>query len=444
MGMKSEMKSSADSILREAQPSAAFRTQSLDSFVALKEEILREVGVPEGFELLRGLQNINHDLRSSQVIDKELTKRSQSHKVTDKLRNMLRKVSPMPKDPRSIMFSASEDVKHIKTEDLEKLKGAVAGELKRIEQFSTPLANLTETELDPEVRALLATHGKQKVHELLEPGVEVGWNDLLQLVTHIAHSFDFRNRKIAEFVGYKYARSAPVDMNIETFILNAHQILDWHKSKSTYRKVGLKNGSGFNAPVASVLLPDMMKKFSQDVDEVGHLEDNHDVLKEAIKKYMMFEIIHPFQDGNGRTGRALFVYLQKRFKEKASIADKPVHIPIARYESGTVFSEERRGFRNYPGSLSLEVNMLVHELMQNKEILALSEELQSSQDMDVDTFYNGVSKVLNSEEVSTELDKLVDTIKKQSALDDMSGQDWSMVYDSARDNLLKQRFEKAS
>ena len=260
--MKHEMEPLGEPTIRETEPMTVFQAKPLESFIALKEEMMREIGVPDGVVLWHRLQNINHDLRSFQVVDKELTQRSQSHKVTDKLRNVLRKAKPVPEDGRSIMFSGREDVQRIKTEDLEKLKSAVLEELKRIEQFNVPLGNLTESELDPEVASLLTKYEKNKVYELLEPGVGIEWNEVLQLVSCISSSFDFRNRKIAEFVGYKYARSIPSDIDIEAFILNVHQILYWHKGKSAYRNVLLKNSGGFNAPVDYVLLPQMMKKFS--------------------------------------------------------------------------------------------------------------------------------------------------------------------------------------
>src|SRR5690606_20855811 len=102
-------------------------------------------------------------------------------------------------------------------------------------------------------------------------------------------------------------------------ILGWHQILmegfpkinagEWRKGVEPMQIVGGKETVYFEAP-PSHRVPDEMKGFLQwfHQDELEAKDEVTKALLKAAIAHLYFESIHPFEDGNGRIGRALAEY----------------------------------------------------------------------------------------------------------------------------------------
>lgn len=426
-------------------------------FIDLKDSMVEEIGMPDHSEAKHSLYKISNELGNLQTIDTTLKERSQGKlsKVIDPLKDKFRKEVPAHfMGDKSIAFGRrNEDfVRKIKTSDLAKWREYVTEYLKRLEEFQSPLNMLEDIELHSEAKQLLAKYNKSKVYELLEPGLEMTETELSSLAYDIASSLEYRNRKIKEFVAYRYARTAPTDDNEENFVKNVHKIIDKPENESRnngYRTSEIKNSDTFNAPFHPSLLPYAMATWRTRIENTGVSNSKLEIQKSALKAYIIFEIIHPFNDGNGRTGRALFVHLQRRFAAKESQIT-PTHMPIARYESGTIYAQEVKDGK-FPkmhlGSLSLDVNELLTRIIQKEDIIALGKELPGWYEFEqnklnpaelqeiVDTFIDNIAKKLESPEVDKQLEELCIVIEKQSSQDDISSKDWGMVYESLKEKL---------
>lgn len=432
--------------------------KSISFFRRIRDEMIQQIGIPSEDISKYSLYKLKDELVNLQSINSTLQERPEKFpgKVLDIVKDKFReKVPTRFLDPeRSFSFGGKniEFIKKIKTIDLVKWRESAREYLKKLEKFETPLSMLHEVELDPEIKELLAKYNKTKVYELLEPEFEIEKNDLWDLSYNIVSSFEYRNRKIKEFVAYRYARSAQLKMDIGEFTLNAHSILESKKEDTSYRKSFLENSDGFNAPVPPNLVSYGMSKLNETIKNVEQSSDKKQIKKEALRYYILFEIIHPFEDGNGRVGRSLFVYLQRLFSDKKLILEKPTHIPISRYQSGTIYPQEIKDGkfkRNAPGSISLDVNTLLTRIIQREEIVSLGKDLLNYIAFDpknfnpyryiegFDKFFEATLGILNSEEVGHQIEEMIEVIEKQSSLDDMVSPDWNMVYDSMKESLKK-------
>lgn len=57
------------------------------------------------------------------------------------------------------------------------------------------------------------------------------------------------------------------------------------------------------------MVPEELKKWTDDLSwRLNHAEKNQDKIEIIMEQHLRFERIHPFPDGNGRTGRALIIW----------------------------------------------------------------------------------------------------------------------------------------
>lgn len=427
----------------------SFDRKSVEFFLGLKERMIEKIGIPDYQELEQILYQLVPVLVNLGRVNKVQQERLKGFfdKLVDKSRAAIREelFTLSGNNPSSIPKESIEDIRKIKTPDLLKWKAIILQHLKILDQrVHAPLSMLRDIEVSPRVKALLLKYGKHSAYELLEPGLDIDLLDLHFFINDVVNSFEFRNRKIKEFVAYRYTRSVPLETDIEVFILNIHSIIKNAKDDNFYRKDFVKSNIDFNAPLSPGFVPYAMERFGQYIEKRAHSGDTVNAEKEALKFYVLFEILHPFADGNGRTGRALFVFLQRYFSDTGLNKDIPLHIPVARYELKAASPMDAEGIemkKGKPGSLPFEIGTLLRRIIQGESFLKLFQLLPKHRSFhedgkeNVDDFLNRALGLLDSQEMATDLDLLIKAINKESRSDDLTSQDWSMVYDTAKENL---------
>ncbi len=431
--------------------------KSIDFFLDLKDRMINELGFSEKKELKTSMHDLVSELESLQNINNVQTERKKDYKVIDiikdKIRNTARESYLNYEDGKSYGVVNINLLQTLKNSDLEKWKFVMLKHLKKFEVLKEPIDILHEIELSPKIKDLLNKYKKNNLYELLKPELEIDSSDLTTLAYDIEDAFEYRNRKITELVAYRYAQSAPVNIEIEKFITNTQSIVSDKNDKIGYRNDRIKNNKNFNAPVDAYFVPDLMSKFGKKIENQKTISNNQEIQEESLKYYMLFELIHPFLDKNGRVGRALFVFLQRRFSEKKSNIDiQNIHIPIARYESGTINKKEvsdTKYEKSSLGSIALDVNELLTRFLQDKKLVDIGEKLIEETDFlsikqdreeiknKLDVFIDDVFNFLNSEENSKKMKELVEVIKKLDSLDDLKKDDFNKIYESMKNNLEK-------
>lgn len=62
-------------------------------------------------------------------------------------------------------------------------------------------------------------------------------------------------------------------------------------------------------PVPPYMVPEKLKEWSDNLQwRLENAKDNHEKVTAIMEQHLWFEQIHPFPDGNGRTGRALMIW----------------------------------------------------------------------------------------------------------------------------------------
>ena len=333
------------------------------------------------------------------------------------------------------------------TPDFEEMKRKINSELESYEKYKPSFDILKEVEYSPAVKRILQEYGKETISQLFDDDYIIDENRFMRIepvMVLASESFVYRNRKITQIVADRYARVAPLDIGVENFIQNAHTILgvdypgrygqDPIQIKG-YRRVDMDSDKGFFAPLSHEMVASAVTELESYLRNVEKTDDGLTKQKEALKAFCLFEIIHPFIDGNGRTGRALFVYLQRYFSKNQKTGNVPVHIPIARYESPETINIPDGKKPGHPGSISFEVGDLVHDILSDQEMITLFEEQKEYFPQDVGLLVKNVISLLGSEKNNVLLDKLLGVIKTQSAVDDIKSEDLNLVYETMKEAL---------
>jgi len=147
--------------------------------------------------------------------------------------------------------------------------------------------------------------------EQIKPELKDDWQEVQNYIQAIHYSIDRLNE-------------LPISMRL---IKEAHNILlqgvrGEHKTPGEIRKTqnwigGSSLKDAFFIPPEPNMLPDLLS----DIEKFIHNEDNNvpEIIKAGIVHYQ-FETIHPFLDGNGRTGRLLIIL----YLISAGLLNKPV------------------------------------------------------------------------------------------------------------------------
>lgn len=428
--------------------------RSIDFFISLRDAVVREIAIPDEEELINFLYKMGARLGNIQTISTVLETRSQS--PFDIVRNFLRQKIPehfMSEESIEFGRKAPDFVEKIKNSDLLRWKKYLLDYLKKLEYQTNNLQLLGKAELSPETLDLLQKHGKKNLSELLEPGFPIGEMEMLGLMSDIRSSIEYRHRKICELIAFRYARTASTEVNVEEFIKNTHRIVE-SGSNGSYRQTFVRNIDTFHAPFGPHLVPHIMSTYQKRVEKNRGGDDISTIQKEALKMYILFEIIHPFSDANGRVGRSLFVFLQRYFAKRQTPGPLPLHMPLARYESGTIYPQHitnKKHQRTNLGSLSLDINTLLIRIIQRDDLCSVGRNLPDFIDMEqkqysleelknlAEPVFAKILEILDSGEIDQQLEELLFIIKKQSAKDDLHSPDWAIIYEAAKEYLKSPR-----
>lgn len=156
-------------------------------------------------------------------------------------------------------------------------------------------------------------------------GLRVGPRRLLAAEEQNARGWAVNDRIAEEVLGNITAMQRAADLGTQNRPLTLDDMLEVHQllmSRSPNPELGgvLREeqnwigGGGFNPCNASYVPPPPDRVSELMVDLMAYVNTNHhSPLTQAAIAHAQFETIHPFGDGNGRTGRALIhIVLQKR------------------------------------------------------------------------------------------------------------------------------------
>ena len=155
-------------------------------------------------------------------------------------------------------------------------------------------------------------------------GLEAGPRRLLDAEVVLAQGGEASDRIAVEVLANVAAMEAAVELGSSTDIITLDHILGIHRTvmkRSATPEIGgvirtVQNwigGSNYN-PCAAAFVPPSPDNLDELLDDlVAYVnDDEHPALVQAAIAHAQFETIHPFADGNGRTGRALIHVILRR------------------------------------------------------------------------------------------------------------------------------------
>lgn len=121
--------------------------------------------------------------------------------------------------------------------------------------------------------------------------------------------YEVRNyRLIMPFFVESLQSNKPLDSElIKTF--HALIMKDLHDEAGHFKKLeNMVVGANFE-PTKPYLVPTAIKDWCENLHyKLQHAKDSKEKLQAILESHIAFERMHPFSDGNGRTGRLLMVY----------------------------------------------------------------------------------------------------------------------------------------
>lgn len=155
-------------------------------------------------------------------------------------------------------------------------------------------------------------------------GLRVGPRRLVEAELALTENVDLRDQTAVEILGNITAMETAIELAAEKNLVTADDILTVHDQlmrSSPHPELGGRvrevqnwiGGSSYNPCSASFvppppeLVPDLIEDLTAYVNG-----DDHSALVQAAIAHAQFETIHPFADGNGRTGRALIHIILRR------------------------------------------------------------------------------------------------------------------------------------
>lgn len=156
-------------------------------------------------------------------------------------------------------------------------------------------------------------------------GLRVGPRRLIEAELALTENVDMRDRTAVEILGNITAMETAIELAVGRHRITTGDILTIHERlmrSSPHPEFGGRmrevqnwiGGSSYN-PCSAAFVPPPSEQVSDLIEDLTAYvnRDDHSPLVQAALAHAQFETIHPFADGNGRTGRALIhIILQRR------------------------------------------------------------------------------------------------------------------------------------
>lgn len=184
-------------------------------------------------------------------------------------------------------------------EKLSRLRPLNSGELKRLKDEFAINNTYNSNAIEGSTLTLRETA------MILQEGITIAEKPIKEHLEAIGHKDAFEY--IIELTDSKTALSESIIKEIHSLVLMADR-----ENKGVYRKVPVMIMGAEHTPPQPYLVPKLMEQL---IIDYNGLSKTTDVIQAVSLMHLKFESIHPFIDGNGRTGRLLlnFELMKKGF-----------------------------------------------------------------------------------------------------------------------------------
>jgi Fic family protein len=200
-------------------------------------------------------------------------------------------------------------------------------------------------------------------------GLDAGPRRLVEAEAAIAHGGESADRVAVEVLGNIAAMESAIELATQDRTISLPDLLEVHRvlmDRSPRPELGgvvreqqnWIGGSSHN-PCSAVFVPPPAEQVRGLLDDVVDYTNNdeHSTLVQAAIAHAQFETIHPFADGNGRTGRAL-IHVILRQRGLSSTFVPPISLVLATWSDDYVAG--LTAFRHLHPADSAERSLAAH------------------------------------------------------------------------------------
>ena len=389
----------------------------VDKYSNLSEQIHKEFSVNDIYD--RKLREEEYVVGFKRHINEVLESRSEeknSFMNTKELRrssgNQIRLASRADvTNQHFLTVPGVELLQNIKTKDLKRTYELL--DKYELTEFSR-LLDLLKTEFKERypVYSKMIGDGSTNIYTLSEEDIEY-------IRLGLSNIQMYSVRKINELLCYRASTEIPKSANIEEYVKFINSLAHStgkERDVAEYRKHNIKSFKAVDAEQLS----DAMNKFNELVSKEEKTNDAKLAIQKSLAYYCLFEIIHPFFDGNGRTGRALFVHLQKRFNTNNLL--KPYHIPIG-HKLHSVKSETTQ-YTSDEGSLNPTVGVFLKKILQSESVNEFFKNIEDVSPEELTKRIDALYIAIGSK--TQELGNMAEAIVENSKIETLTDINWDV------------------